>query len=135
MAASRTGHHELVNVFEVAESYLFMHTFDGDAVFDRLQAYYDNQQYRFEVPWDEFDELQSFLAAHGYDLTPVQDISRFAVVVRKYTAHPEDIFKTSVLQRSIDGYNCFLLRDRFAVAQAVAEGATPLTNTDLEDPF
>lgn len=135
MGASRAGHREQVNAFQVDGVFLFKHYFDGDDVFDRLRQYYNNQQYRFEVPVEEFDDVRSFLSAHGYDLTAVESVSKFAVVVEKYTAHPENIFRASVLQRTVDGYNCFLMRDQFAVAEAVDEGATRLTNTDFENPF
>ena len=59
-------------------------------------------------------------------------IEPFVVVVKKYTAHPDNIFKSSVIQRTVNGYNCFLLADRDAVEAAVREGATRLTNVSLE---
>ena len=135
MGAFRRASHEQVNVFEVDELYLFKHYFDGEDVFDRLKPYYNNQQYRFEVPPDEFEDLQAFLAEHGYGLVVVDVLTGFVVVVEKYTDHPENIFKTSVIQRSVDGYNCFLLTDRDAVDRAVGAGATRLPETSLENPF
>ena len=62
-------------------------------------------------------------------------IKPFVVVVKKYTAHPDEIFKQCVIQRTVSGYNCFLLTDQAAVKEAVQKGATRLTETDLEDPF
>ena len=135
MVAFRRASHEQVNVFEVDEVYLFRHYFDGEDVFDRLKRYYNNQQYRFEVPPDEFEDLQAFLAEHGYGLVVIDVLTEFVVVVEKYTDHPENIFKTSVIQRSVDGYNCFLLTDRDAVDRAVDAGATRLPETSLENPF
>ena len=135
MASFHRASHERVNVFVVDETYLFKHYFDGEEVFDRLRRYYNNQQYRFEVPTGAFEDLQEFLADHGYGLVVVDVSEEFAVVVRKYTAHPGGIFKQSVIQRSVDGHNCFLLTDRDAVRQAVADGATRLTKTGFENPF
>jgi hypothetical protein len=126
---------ERVNVFEVDEVYLFKHYFDGEDVFDRLKSYYNNQQYRFEVPRDDFETLRSFLSDQGYGLTVVDATEEFAVVVKKYTSHPENIFKESVIRRSVNGYNCFLMKDQDAVEQAVNEGAVPLTKTKFENPF
>lgn len=126
---------EQVNVFRIEETYLFKHYFDGEEVFARLKPYYNNQQYRFEVPSGEFEEVRSFLDEHGYDLVVVDAIEKFAVVVEQYTAHPENVFKESVIQRSADGHNCFLMTDQYAVARAVAEGATRLPDTDLPNPF
>lgn len=135
MGEFRRAGHERVNVFEVDEFCLFKHYFDSEAVFDRLKQYYNNQQYRFEVPPDEFDDLRSFLEEHGYELVVVDVLEAFVVVVEKYTAHPDNIFKASVIQRTVDGYNCFLLTDRSAVEQAVRDGATRLPETDLPSPF
>lgn len=135
MAGFRRAGDERVNAFEVDETYLFRHYFEGEDVFDRLKGYYNNQQYRFEVPSEELDEVRSFLADHGYGLVVVDVLEAFVVVVRKYTRHPDNIFKESVIQRSVDGYNCFLMTDQDAVERAVEEGATRLGETGLENPF
>jgi hypothetical protein len=87
------------------------------------------------MPADVFEGLWSFLAEHGYGLVVVDAIEEFAVVVKKYTQHPEAIFKGSVIHRSVDGYNAFLMTDQAAVDRAVREGAIRLTNTDLGNPF
>ena len=135
MAEFRRAGHEQVNVFEVDESYLFKHYFDSEEVFDRLKRYYNNQQYRFEVPPDEFKNLRSFLEEHSYGLVVINVIEPFVVAVKKYTAHPDNIFKSSVIQRTVNGYNCFLLADQAAVEEAVQNGATRLTETDVQNPF
>ena len=122
---------EPVNAFPVEKAILIKHYFDGDEVFDRLRPYYNGSQYRFEVPVGEFDSLRRFLRRHGYDVTVVDRPEEFYVVVRKYTAHPEDVFKRSVRQESVDGYNCFLMEDEAAVEAAVAQGATQLTDGPL----
>jgi len=115
--------------------FLFKQYFDGEEVFDRLKQYYNNQHYRFEVPPDDFETLRSFLIEHGYGLVVVDAIKEFVIVVKKYSAHPENIFKQSVIQRSIDDYNCFLMTDQVAVEQAVSDKATRFTETDIENPF
>jgi hypothetical protein len=135
MAEFRRASDERVNVFEVDGLYLFKHYFDSETVFDRLKRYYNNQQYRFEVPPAEFVELQSFLERHGYGLVLVDELAVFVVVVRQYTSHPDNIFKASVVQRSVDGYNCFLLKDHSAVERAVEDGATRLEDADVPNPF
>lgn len=135
MAEFRRAGDEQVNVFEVDETYLFKHYFDDEDVFDRLKRYYNNQHYHFEVPAEAFEDLRSFLAEHGYGLVVVDAVGEFAVVVKKYTEHPENIFKQSVLHRNVDGYNAFLMTDQTAVDRATREGAIRLTNTGLENPF
>jgi len=135
MAEFRRAGDEQVNVFEVDETYLFKHYFDDEDVFNRLKRYYNNQHYRFEVSPSNFETLRSFLADHGYGLVVIDAVAEFVVVVKKYTDHPENIFKGSVIHRSVDGYNGFLMTDQAAVDRATREGAIRLTETDLENPF
>lgn len=125
---------ERVNAFRVDEAYLFKHYFEGETIFDRLKRYYDNQQYRFEIPEDDFEEVQAFLADHGYALVEVDDPAAFTVVVEKYTDHPENIFKDSVLHQGGPDHNVFVMKDRVAVEQAELNGATRITETDLAAP-
>jgi hypothetical protein len=135
LTVSESEKAEQVNTFLVDGQYLFKHYFDGDAVFDRLQPFYNNSQYRFEVPADAFEDLRSFLADHGYELVVVDAVGKFVVVVESYTAHPENIFKESVLQHETGSHNYFLMTDQFAVARATGECATRLGETDLDNPF
>lgn len=135
MAGFRRAGREQVNVFEVDGTYLFKHYFEGQEVFDLLKQYYNHHQYRFEVPPGVFEELRPVLDDHGYGLVVVDVPEEFVVAVRQYTAHPDHIFKNSVIQRSVEGYNCFLMTDRDAVERAVEEGATRLVDTDLPNPF
>ncbi|SDY63113.1 hypothetical protein [Halopenitus persicus] len=135
MAEFRRAGDERVNVFVVDDVHLFKHFFDDDEVFDRLKRYYNNHQYRFEVPANEFEELREFLEDHGYGLVDVDVTEEFVVVVKKYTDHPDNIFKESVVQRTVNGYNCFLMTDQSAVENAVQQGAIRLTQTDLANPF
>jgi len=122
---------EPVAVFRVGDRYCFRHYFESDAVFDRLKPYYEPRRYRFCVPDHRFGPLSTVLADRGYDLR-VEDPQEYAVVVEQYTDHPEVAFEAAVLRRSGSGYNCFVLRSREAVAEALSEGATRLVDTDLE---
>lgn len=135
MEGFRRASQERVNAFEVDDVYLFKHYFEGEHVFDRLKKFYNNQQYRFEVPAPAFETIQEFLADNGYGLVVVESTAPFVVVVEKYTAHPENIFKASVIQRSVDGYNCFLLTDESSVERAVDGGAVRIEETGLDNPF
>jgi hypothetical protein len=135
MAAFRRASNEQVNVFEVDDVYLFKHYLDDDDAFARAKEYYNNQRYRFEVPSEEFEELRSFLSDRGYGLVVVDAVAPFVVVVRQYTDHPENIPKETVMKRTVEGHNCFLMTDQDAVEQAVQEGATWLPKADLKNPF
>jgi hypothetical protein len=71
------------------------------------------------------------LTGHGYDVTVVDEFAPFAVVVPKYSDHPEPVFENAVLEVSADDHNVFLLSDEAAVEAAVDDGATRLTATPL----
>jgi hypothetical protein len=126
---------EQINVFELDDTYLFKQFFDRDEVFDALRPYYNESEYRFEVPADEFSEVQDLLEEHFFDLTVVDDPDPFCVVKQKYTEHPDVLFKASVLQRERADYNVFLMKDQLSVEQAVTNGATRLADTDLDSPW
>lgn len=132
----RAGH-ERINAFGVDDYYLFKHYLDGDEVFARLGRYYNNQQYRFEVPAGDFEEIRTFLTQHEYALVAVDEASipEFVVAVRKYTTHPNNIFKASVIHRPSENYNCFLMTDQEAVTRAIEAGAIRLTQSSLANPF
>ncbi|MFB6120734.1 MAG: hypothetical protein ABEJ68_06415 [Halobacteriaceae archaeon] len=134
MAEFHRASERRVNAFAVGERYLFKHYFEGDDVFARLRPFYEHSQYRFAVPAPEFPAVASFLADEGYALVEAP-VPEFVVLVEQYTAHPDDIFADSVAQRTVDGYNAFLLRDKGAVADATDEGAVRLTETAVENPF
>lgn len=135
MSQGTTVDRERVYVFEIDNRYLFKYYFDGEAVFHRLADFYNNQQYRFEVPEGDFEPLAEFLGDNGYDLKVVDSIAEFVVLVEKYTAHPDNIFKESVMQRSEGKYNFFLMTDTVAVDRAVHSGAERLSESDRPNPF
>ncbi|MFB6254792.1 MAG: hypothetical protein ABEI06_09285 [Halobacteriaceae archaeon] len=126
---------ERVNAFLIEDTYLFKHYFEGDEVFDILREYYNNYQYRFEVPVDEFNWVQSVLASHSYALVEVEDFRPYIVVVKQYTNHAENIFKDSVHHTSEQGYNFFLMKNKTAVETCIKQGATALQDHDMPSPF
>lgn len=135
MAEFRRAGTEQVNVFWVDETYVFKGYFDSDKIWSRLKQFYNNQQYRFEIPPDEFGWVRSLLEEHGYGPVVVDEVPEFVVVVKKYTNHPENVFKASVMHRSVDQFNCFLVKDQAEMERLIQEGATPITETGLENPF
>lgn len=123
--------HQRVNVFPVDERYLFKHFFDEDEVFAKLKRYYDEYEYRFEVPAERFEHIRDFLTDHGYAPTVVDSPDPFVVVKRKYTDHPEVLFRGSVLHRSVGNFNCFVMKDSDTVEEALERGAKRLADTDV----
>ncbi|MFB6111528.1 MAG: hypothetical protein ABEJ35_03225 [Halobacteriaceae archaeon] len=120
-----------VNAFLVADTYFFAHYFEEEAVFEKLQPYYDRYDHRFEVPAPRMPGIRDYLAGRGYDLEIVDDPDEFAVAVRKFTDHPDVVFEESVLEVGTDHFNVFVMRSRATVADAVERGARPLSTMDL----
>jgi hypothetical protein len=135
MSAFRPAGTERVNVFPIGDNYLFKHYFDRDKAFSLLKDYYNNKEYRFEVPAEEFDPLRDSLLEYGYGLVVVDAIAEFEVVVKRYRSHPDNIFEDSVIMQIVDGYNCFLLTDQEAVDRAVKQGAIRLVESEFTSPF
>lgn len=46
--------------FAVDDTYLFKQYFEQDEVFTELRPYYNEDDYRFEVPQDGFDDVQQY---------------------------------------------------------------------------
>lgn len=127
--------HNKVNIFLIDNVYYFKYYFKEGVVFDKMKEYYNNHQYRFELPEDEIDDVREFLAEYGYWLVKRTDFDEFIVLVEMYTDHPEGIVKNSVVQTTVDNYNCFLLTNKHRVEQAIERGAIRLTKTKFSNPF
>ncbi len=132
MAAFHQAGRTRINAFHVGEAYLFRHYFEDDDVFDALKRYYSSYDYRFEVPESRFGRVERVLDEHGYALAKVPDPEPYAVVKRKYTDHPDVLFKGSVFHRSLGQFNCFVMKDRATVEAAVEGGARRLSETDID---
>lgn len=127
--------HERVNAFEVDGELVFKEYFTDRDLFDDLRRYYDGNQYRFEVPEENFDAVREHLAEAGFGLVRVEDVDPFVVAVRMYTAHPKRIFKDSVAHHSSKGYNFFLMDSEDAVEYAVRNGAKRAEDVGPPHPF
>ena len=126
---------EQVNLFRVEDRYLFKQYFDQDTVFTALRDYYNQDDYRFEVPPDVVEEVKQVLREHMFEPVVMDAPAEFCVVYPKYTDHPDVLFKAAVLQRSKRDKHLFLLKDQLSVEQAVNNGATRLADTDMETRF
>src|SRR5699024_1640105 len=122
-----------INAFEVedADLYIISQYFDREEVFGELREYYDSEYYRFEVPADEIDRIESFLGEYFYDLNRVASdaIESFCVVKEKYTDHA-DILRNSVYHTTRGSNTVFVMQDRLSAEQAVEQGAIPIADAD-----
>lgn len=122
---------EPIYVFVLDRAYVFKRYLELNELFDELRDFYDADEYRFEVPEREWDEVAATLRAYAYEPTVIEDVEAFVVVKEQYTTHAE-ILKHSVANWTRRGYHFFLLKDPLSVERAVEEhGATPVAETDL----
>ena len=127
--------HEKINTFRIDGTYFFTHGFEGDDIYAALAAYYNEYEYRFEVPPEDVDEIRHLLATYEYWLVTREAYDEYVVLVDQTTPHPDDIVRESVTRTMVDDYNCFLLPTTAQVETAVAAGALPLDETSVENPF
>ncbi len=120
---------ETIVVFSLDDEYLFRHYFERQDVFRDLSEYYNSEQYRFEVPEEEFETVEQRLREVYYELRVV-DPERYCVVVEKYDKHAA-ILRDSVANWERRGHRFFLMKDDLAVEKAVDRGATPLSETEF----
>lgn len=124
-----------VNAFSLGDTVFIRHYFESDEVFALLSPYYNEREFRFEIPSTEFESLCAAALTHGYQFTVVEDVARFAVVVKKYRSHPEEVFSESVAQFSADGYNVFVMKDKTSVETVLDDGAIHLSDVPITVRF
>ena len=121
---------ERINVFQIDDEYLFTHFFDRTDLFEEFRDYYNDDEYRFEVPADEFDEVRERLSAEYFDPVVVEDLEPYCVVKEKYTKHA-DILRNSVVHWERRGHLFFIMKDELAVREALEQDAERLDETDF----
>jgi len=121
---------EPIYVFKIGDEYLFTHYFQRTDIFSELQMYYNDDEYRFEVPEDDFPRVLELLEENWYKPIRVEELEEFAVVKEQYTEHKE-ILRNSVMHWSRDGYNFFLMQSPRAVEEAIEQGATRIEETKM----
>lgn len=122
------------NAFHVGDDYLFKHHFEPD-LFEVLRQYYNDEEYRFEVPHDRMPSIERLLLANFYDVTVIENTDRFCVVLGKGQHQPDWLFEKVVLRESTLYHHIYLLEDQVAVEEAVYHGFSRLDQSDVDSPF
>lgn len=116
--------------FEIDGKYLFSQYFTDQELFGELADYYNSDQYCFEVPPEDLDNVQALLEDYYYELEIVTDLDPYCVVKEQYTEHAE-ILKQSVEHWTRNGHHFFLMQDAQSVDVAIEQGATPINETEF----
>lgn len=119
-----------VTAFDLGDAIVFKHYFGSGELYEGIAEHYDADEYRYEVPPDEFAAVREALADHGYAVTVVEEPAPYCVVVEQYEPHAT-ILRASVAHWTRRGHEFFLMPTVASVETAVREGATPVEETDL----
>jgi len=120
---------ETIRAFPMGEEYWFSHYFDRQDLFQRLSEYYNDDDYRFEIPQEEFETVSEELADEYIELDVVEDREAFCVVKDQYSEYG-DILRDSVAHWERRGQRFLLMKDELAVKEALEHGAERLTDTE-----
>ena len=121
---------ERINVFRIDDEYLFAHFFDRTDLFEAFRDYYNDEEYRFEIPAEEFDDVRERLAGEYFDPVVIEDPEPYCVVKEKYTKHA-DVLRNSVIHWERRGHLFFVMKDDLAVKEALEGGAERLDETEF----
>jgi hypothetical protein len=121
---------ESVEMFRVGEQYLFTAYIDNQAIFEQVREYYNDTEYRFEVPVEEFETVCDCLEEAYLDPVEVTDPEPYCVVVETYDQHAK-ILRDAVATWERRGHRFFLMESELATADAVERGATPVAETEF----
>lgn len=124
------GDAEAVYFFREGHRYLAKHYFESEHVFEELREYYVHDDYRFEVPTREFDDVEAFLREESYGPVVVEELEPYCVVVEAYQPYA-DVLRNAVETWEREGHRFFVMKDELSVEQATERGATRLAETDL----
>ncbi|KXB05604.1 hypothetical protein AKJ50_00530, partial [candidate division MSBL1 archaeon SCGC-AAA382A13] len=104
----------------------FKHYFDDSEVFEELQEYYDELEYRFEIGENEIKNVVERLEAHGFEVNFVEreEIPEYTVVIGKYEKHA-DLLKKSVDVIELGDEKALMLKDKVAKEEALDRGEEP----------
>lgn len=119
-----------IYVSEIDDTHVFKEYFEHEDLFEELRDYYNDEQYRFEVPATEFDDVRELLGDYFYEPVIVEEIEEFCVVTERGVEYA-DILRNSVEHWSRTGHHFFLMKDPLAVDQAVEQGAERVGEADF----
>jgi hypothetical protein len=121
---------ERITVFRIDDEYLFSHYFDQTDVFADLSEYYNEDEYRFEVPVEDFDDVRERLEEAYFAPEVVTDLKPYCVVIDKYDEHAA-ILRESVVTWERRGHRFFLMQTELSVKEALEHGADRISETDF----
>jgi hypothetical protein len=122
---------EEITAFDTGDRYIFKSYFDEDQLFQQLEKYYNNDKYRFEIPYEDIEEVRQLLDEYFYELKTTDRLEDYSVVVRA-EADSSDILRNSVMQKHRRQNEILVMKDKLSVKQAEEKGAVPLEESPVQ---
>jgi len=119
-----------ITAFRVGDDYVFSHYFEREDLYADLREHHLPGEYRFEVPADEFGRVRDRLTAADFRVEVVEDPEPYCVVTEKYAKHAH-LLRNCVVDWERRDHRFFLMESLVAAEQAVAGGATPVSETEF----
>jgi hypothetical protein len=122
---------EKITAFDTGKRYIFKNYFDEDQLFQQLEKYYNRDKYRFEIPYEDIEEVRQLLDEYFYKLEITDRLQAYCVVVPE-EADSSDILRNSVMKEHRRRHEILVMKDRISVRQAEEDGAIVLEESDLQ---
>jgi len=122
---------EEITAFDTGDRYIFKSYFDEDQLFQQLEKYYDSDKYRFEIPYEDIEEVRQLLDEYFYELKTTDRLEDYSVVVPAET-DSSDILRNSVMQKHRRQNEILVMKDKLSVKQAEEKGAVYLEESPVQ---
>lgn len=115
-----------INLFHSAGMYYFKYYFDDRDLFEKLQEYYEELEYRFEVSEGELEDVIKKLEDYGYNVNIVEEdeIPEYVVIIDKYSKH-SDLLRNAVGVIESGDEKVLVMKDQVAKEEALDRGREP----------
>jgi len=122
---------EKITAFDTGERYIFKNYFDEDQLFKQLKKYYDRHKYRFEIPYEDIEEVRQLLDEYFYKLEITDRLQAYCVVVPE-EADSSGILRNSVMKKQTHRHEILVMKDKISVRQAEEDGAIRLEKSEVQ---
>lgn len=120
--------HRTINAFAIDDIILFKAFFDDDELYSQLEKCYNSDNYRYEVPEGDAEQVEQLLEEFYYELTYQDRFDPFITVAEK-GIDTTNILRNAVHHQTRKQHHIFLMKDAASVEQAIEQGSKCPENT------
>jgi hypothetical protein len=120
---------EEITVFDIGDRYIFKTYFDEDQLFKRLEKYYNNDKYRFEIPEGDLKEVRQVLDEYYYELDVEDSVEDYCVVVDRKSKSANTL-RNLVMRKHKGEHEILVMKDKLSKRQALEKSAVALEKSE-----